>query len=725
MNSLKKAYLVGRNLGPAFVATRLGLLLDKKLGKTRRRFASRSWDEIDRCLGQVPTSGNEYFHWKRQQGTAFFFPLGRPPLITHWSAADFQLRTPSLAQRVQLLRDERLTYFLERPSPTPVDWYCNPFDGGTGDAGRPWFEIPDFVPQQGDARMLWEPSRAAWAIDLARAFAIQLYRQHDTTQAEPSHAEIFWRLVESWMDACPPWRGFQWKCGQEASVRFLAIAMGCWAFANDSATTPGRWKKFARLAWATGYRVFHHIRYAVSQKNNHALSEACGLMLVAHLFPEFPESEIWGSKGRAVLVKELPRQILDDGSYVQHSMNYHRVMLHVCLVAFRLAELAGKPMERSLYERLGNAGEFLQAMIDPVSGEVPRYGHNDGACVLPLNECRYWDFRPVVAATHYLVHRQPLYEPGPWNEDLTWLFGERAELAESMRAESDHTNPDSVQRDALSPGAKSRRFDSGGYYTLRASDSWAMIRCHTYRNRPGQCDPLHLDLWWRGVNILRDCGTYQYYVPNRSALEAYFGSLAAHNTLQIDRSEPFERVTRFLWFPWPRARVTRISGDVGGRLLFEGERFDYDRRPWNVVHRRTVTSWTKDAWVVVDDLCGSGHHSGVLRWHFPDVPCTIDAANQSVELNTPAGLVSVAVQVHRPKPIRFELVRGREQPDDVQGMAADQYGQIVKIPTLEVEASGVLPIRIVTMLGLGKRIMPDDAKRAAIDEIIPRQAYVL
>jgi hypothetical protein len=243
------------------------------------------------------------------------------------------LRNPGLAKRIELLREGRLTYFLDRPSPSSVDWYKNPFDGGTGEADLPWFEIPDFAPGQGDARMLWEPSRAAWAIDLARAEAKRRTGLGDLAVSDPGFAEMFWRLVESWMDACPPWRGFQWKCGQESSVRFLAITIGAWAFANDSATTPERWKKFGRLAWATGYRVFDHIAYAVSQKNNHSLSEACGLMLVAHLFPEFPESGSWSEKGRAVIEQELPAQIFDDGSYIQHSMNYTRVMLHVCLVA--------------------------------------------------------------------------------------------------------------------------------------------------------------------------------------------------------------------------------------------------------------------------------------------------------------------------------------------------------------------------------------------------------
>ena len=35
---------------------------------------------------------------------------------------------------------------------------------------------------------------------------------------------------------------------------------------------------------------------------------------------------------------------------------------------------------------------------------------------------------------------------------------------------------------------------------------------------------------------------------------------------------------------------------------FEAEHYDYDRRPWNVLHRRCVVALEDDVWVIVDDL---------------------------------------------------------------------------------------------------------------------------
>src|SRR4029077_3219454 len=107
-----------------------------------------------------------------------------------------------------------------------------------------------------------------------------------------------------------------------SSIRFLAIALGVWSLADDPSMTPARWTQFARLAWATGHRVAHHINYAISQKNNHSLSEAMGLMLIAHLFPEFRQAREWWGQGKRVLEYGIRQQVASDGTYVQSSMNY-------------------------------------------------------------------------------------------------------------------------------------------------------------------------------------------------------------------------------------------------------------------------------------------------------------------------------------------------------------------------------------------------------------------
>lgn len=692
MNPLTRAYYILRYLGPRVVALRVNIYLRQKLGITRRKFAPRAWESIslsDVTRSGTPTNAEGFALFKRAQSIPFLFPLGLPPVIPPSIRQAHVDRQPSLAERLRLLEQDRCVYFFRSPSPEVIDWHRNPFEGTRADPDTVWCDIPDFLPSQGDPRILWEPSRAAWAIDIARAgsYGIKL-----------DAGALYWRWIDSWMSACEPFRGFQWKCGQESSVRIIAIAIGFWSIANNPATTPDRWVQFARLAWATGYRVYHHIHYAISQKNNHALSEACGLLLISHLFPEFREAARWNELGRRVFAEEILRQTYADGSYIQHSMNYHRVMLHVSALAMRLAELAGKPFPRVIYDRIAHCGEFLFQMMDTKTGRVPNYGNNDGACVLPLNECDFTDYRPTVQATHFLTHRERRLSTGPWDEDLLWMFGSEALSRPVAEAQS----------------AESAAYEVGGYYTIRAVDSWCMVRCHTYKDRPGQDDPLHVDLWWRGLNVLRDCGTYRYYVTGSEEVELYFRSARAHNTIEIEGVSPVEWVSRFLFFPWPRCRKLRSKASADTAISFEGER-NIDERPlWPVSHRRTVASLANDVWVVIDDLLGATGCSAILRWHLMDAPYELDVPRSSIVIKTAEGSVSLFVVGEPNEAANLEVVRGRENRGMVQGFASSYYGERSAIPTLEASFQCRSLQRIVTFIGCG---VPVSGKILGYDEL--------
>lgn len=672
--TLKQGYYLLRLLGPRLLSLRAGVYLSHRLGTLRRAFPNRRWGEIrlsDIFLPGVPTDAPGYARFRTAQSPAFFFEVGRPPVIPPtFGSSDVTCR-PDLAERVRHLEHLHCLYFFKTPSAERVQWYVNALTGGRCDPGQPWYEVPSFLPEQGDVRTIWDPSRAAWAIDLARWGARGM---------QPSAAATFRKWWDSWLNACPPFRGVHWMCGQESSVRLLAMSLAFWALGSE--LPPEDWGRLARLAWATGYRVAKHINYAISQKNNHAISEAMGLLLVSHLFPELRESSRWQERGRRVLQDELRRQIYDDGSYVQHSMNYQRVMLNSAIVGLRLAELAGRPFPRDVYERLGRAGEFLFQMMDTPTGRLPNYGPNDGSNTLPLSECDRLDYRPVIQTTHYLVHRRRLLPPGPWDEALIWLFG----------------------RDALaSPQEEPRRpvssaFEAGGYYTLRRPETWAMTRCHTYRDRQSQCDTLHVDLWYRGRNVLRDSGSYQYYIPSSPELEHFFKSIRAHNTVQVDGAEALGLVSRFLWLPWSRAVKRGFETGGNGPIWFEGQCVDYDRVPWNAVHRRTVISLDEASWVIVDDLLGAGRHELTLRWHLLDAPYEADEPGGRVRLSVDGRPMVVHVAGSPSGPGRFAVVRGCEEPGRVQGFDSPSYGERFAAPVIEVGGQYDLPQRFVTVV---------------------------
>lgn len=706
MNPVRRAALIVRHLGPGFVARRLRIAIEKRLGLAKRTYRHRPWDSIrlaDILDPATPSEPDEYIAFKRAEPPRFFFPFGEPPAVGH--SPRFE-RAPALEERVKLAHEMRPIYLFHYVAPNPVDWGLNQLSGNRWPLDRDWFDIPDFDPRQGDARTHWDPARGAWVFDLVRAAA----RGQDAAAL----AEVFWRWVDSFLAENPPYRGPHWKCGQESSVRLVALCFGLWAFGRAPATTAARFARFAKLAWATGYRVAHHIDYAISQKNNHAFSEAVGLMLAARLFPEFRESAAWGATGRRVLEREIQRQIYVDGSYVQQSFNYHRVMLEMAGIGLSLAEQDGRPFDKAIVERVASANAFLHALIDPISGQAPNYGHNDGALPLPLTECAFTDYRPTVQWISVLTTGRKALADGPWDEMLDWLDGSESAIAKPAPAPIDRR-------------PRVEAHEAGGYYVLRCGDTWGMLRAHAYRDRPAQCDALALDVWRAGENVLCDGGTYQYYIPENPRLERFFGSTAAHNTLEVDGRDPVERVSRFLYLPWPNARVTRHAVGVDFALV-EAEHSDYA----GFTHRRRVTLLADGAWIVVDDLLGDRAATARLRWR------AIDAHNRWGDgqwiIDAPAGPFFVAIATRiggewtRPteggQGPKVEILRGVDDGERVAGFAAPYYGQLRQTPTLCVTVAGALPVRFLSVLTpQGDQPIGIDAKGVRIGErSVPAEA---
>ncbi|QGS69477.1 hypothetical protein CV093_17900 [Oceanobacillus sp. 143] len=111
-------------------------------------------------------------------------------------------------------------------------------------------------------------------------------------------------------------------------------------FLSHKETTPFRATLLLKVIYQHLDHIDKHFSFALkSVKNNHTISEAVALYSVGILFPFMNKAKKWKEKGRKYLEKEAMWQIYDDGSYIQNSMNYHRLMLQDYTWAIRLGEL--------------------------------------------------------------------------------------------------------------------------------------------------------------------------------------------------------------------------------------------------------------------------------------------------------------------------------------------------------------------------------------------------
>jgi hypothetical protein len=355
------------------------------------------------------------------------------------------------------------------------------------------------------------------------------------------------------------------------------------------------------------------------------------------------------------LEREAVQQIFPDGSYSMYSLNYHRFVLQMVLYVIKLAELNGAPFSESLYRVAKLSVDYLYQLIDPQTGQMPVYGSNDGALVLPLNSCDFTDYRPVLQLGSFVMKGKRLFEPGAWDEDLYWLCG-----SESLITKVD------------APEQTNQSFSNGGVYVLHNAHSKAVIRCTDFKERPSHADQLHVDLWWRGENIVIDAGTYLYSGDNiwRNGLAHTF----AHNTVIVDAKDQMKIVSRFTWVDWAQGKVLQYD-----EKKWQGEHDGYTHLPDPAPHKRTVLMLDDDRWLVVDHLNGKQSHHYALHWLFCDGKFGVLqlAAGHKVLLTDSDGKLSesrVSIQMGSlDGDARFSVVRA--DPKSTRGWRSKYYGQ--------------------------------------------------
>jgi hypothetical protein len=638
MSRLFRVFEICRTLGPRWLAFRLAYALRQRSGYDARRQPVVPWDaEPLAAAFKDPSLADPgvYSAFRQQSSARFFFtPARLAEGLARFSAWDAAAERPRLAAD-RILRGE-FPFFSHTwiACGRPPDWHRNPATGQRSPAQGHWSQLNEFA--GGDVKWVWELSRFSWVFPLARAYA---------RTGEESLAECFWQLFEDWRARNPPRAGIQWKCGQEASFRVMAWCFALHAFAGAQASTAEREASLAQVLAVTGRRIAANLSYALSQANNHGISEAAGLWTLGLLFPEFKAAAHWRAVARHALEQQARALIYEDGGFSQHSFNYHRVMLDACLWCLQLGRVNGQELSADFRNRVARAARFLSRFCDPATGRLPNWGANDGALVLPLSNCGYLDYRPVIQAAARCAGGLPPLPPGPWDEQSWWLGG-------------DLVAPPVPTREAA---CRAENFPDSGLSVLRSGPVRAVLRTvRRFRHRPGHCDPLHLDLWLGSENLLRDCGTFSYNDPENAG--AWFGSVAAHNTVQFDGREPMPKLSRFLYGRWLRGRATLDStkrAATAGYTDWKG-----------ASHERTVRLEVKRC-VVVDRIAGFRQHA-MLRWHLaPETAWNLDRDRCSSSLATvcitaPSGLRGVRLG---------------------QAWESLFYGSRTPIPVLEAQAS--------------------------------------
>ena len=463
------------------------------------------------------------------------------------------------------------------PSNDPPDWHANIVTGArVPNPQDHWHMVATFSDAVGDIKTVWEASRFDWVLAFAQNIA--------NGDAAALNKLNIW--LSDWVEENPAYYGPNWICGQETSFRIAHLAIAASILGQLNAPTD------ALLALVLNHlrRIYPTTSYARGQDNNHATSEAMalfigGLWLARCSFDADikDEAAVYVAAGRALMEERVRKLIFPDGGFAQYSIVYHRLMLDSLAITEYFRNIWGvEKFSDIFYEKARSTTDWLAYFTDPITGDVPNLGSNDGAWLLPIGSGDYRDFRPACALASTLFDTQTHFADAETaNELLLWLGIE----------------PKPLRRINYQ---LAKIFADSGIAALNCGKLRIFVRLPGYKFRPHQSDALHVDVWHDGHCLLQDAGTFSYAAEGWQ----YFPSTAAHNNIEFDNRDQMPRLGRFLYGEW----LQRGTASADKNMVVASYT-DY----CGATHRRTIIIHDERNIEIIDEISGK-FDVAILRW---------------------------------------------------------------------------------------------------------------
>jgi hypothetical protein len=404
-------------------------------------------------------------------------------------------------------------------------------------------------------------------------------------------------IILSWIKSNPVNCGPNYRCSQEMSLRVLNWTFALHYYRNSPSLTN---EVFDQLQYAIYWHMDHvykNIDFSrIAVRNNHAITETLTLYLVGLLYPQFPGADVWKKQGKKWLEEEVAYQVYEDGTFLQFSMNYHRVVVQLLTWAIALSEKNNERFSDSVYDRAKKSVVFLRTCMVEENGWLPNYGGNDGALFFKLSNSHYRDYRPQLMALAAALGMDAGIDGVAG--DVAW-YGLTKKIMETWK-----------------PVNGTHSFTKGGYYIIREPQTLTFIKCGGYKDRPAQADNLHLDIWYKGENILLDAGSYKYNTDAETI--RYFNGTASHNTVMLDNKDQMLKGGHFIWFYWTKIVEASLSAGTDN-YTFTGAVNAFRYLGKGIVHRRTIIKHKgRPVWEIKDEVINMPEGIKMRQlWHMP------------------------------------------------------------------------------------------------------------
>ena len=513
----------------------------------------------------------------------------------------------------------------------------------------------------------YNPGTNHWVHDLNRFSYLDTLARATLATGDDRYARKGADLILDWVDKNPATRSWFWT----PDVQMKDVSNGAWRSYLNIAIHTRRWADLleAFVGFWTPHELLRVLKSVHDQlvyleliiptmTNNWVVIGANGILVTALRLPELRDHGRFIDYAWSKLLAEADRQVLPDGMQFELTQGYHMCVLRLLLNSAELSRAAGVPVPETLDALTARMLDYTMQIITP-DGRAVAFNDSDAGA----GEA----FRGVL------------------------------EREGRRRGRSDWLYVGTCGAEGTPPSVLSRAFEHGGVYVMRTG--WTReSRFLAFDGGPWGYSHQHddrLGFWLSALGrpFLIDPGRYLYDWNNPYSRDAYLNTTRAHSTITVDGEGQADRWFRETWEPREKlADNTWIVSDelqrvAGSHTLGYGENGRI-----HVKHRRSITFWPSDVFLILDELTGDGEHDVHSRlqfypgevvedggvWH-----TTYDEANLAA-LPWLEGAFDVTVE------------KGLYNP--TRGWYSERVNHIEPSPTLVVHARAALPLRGAVLL---------------------------
>lgn len=393
----------------------------------------------------------------------------------------------------------------------PIEWHADSLLGGYFPAlCRPLSALRKAQSEQTEVIWPWELSRVQHLPLLALGAGVLC----DGKEASRAWKEFQYQALD-WIINNPCGLGVNWACLMDIGIRVANLAAADALFGHSNGRTSPMWRRLFL------HSIGQHLRLlqgdlTSEEGNNHVTAQAAGLYLAAACLPEIPGRAVHLERAKSALMRQLKRQVREDGTQFEGSLYYHLFTLEMWLYPAIVAIAIDDDFGCDYRTRLTKMHDVLSAMTSS-RFELPQFGDRDDGYLL----------KPVGALDETIRVGHTL--------DLTERYLRGMALPSVRSALASILLPqDGARQRSPSAGEGVKAFRDAGWIVVKQYPWYVAMSVGNASNEGvghTHCDVLSFSLFGGGLGFIVDPGTYLY--KSNPSMRRRLRSSQSHNQPQF------------------------------------------------------------------------------------------------------------------------------------------------------------------------------------------------